>query len=134
MVNKVILLGRVGQDPQMTYTPQGTEVCKFSVATSETYKDKAGAKQEKTEWHNIVAWGNLAKICAEHVTKGMLLYIEGKMTTRQWEGKDKSKHQTTEVTIPQYGGVMKMLGGGRPKEQQQQGNTAPPADDQDVPF
>ena len=107
------------------------------MATSESYKKKDGSKEEKTEWHNIVAWGALAKICAEYVTKGMILYVEGKMTTRQWEGKDGSKRQTTEVTIPQYGGVMKMLGGGAPKEKpSDEGYDGPPpaGKEEDIPF
>lgn len=136
MINKVILVGRVGRPPEINYTPSGIEVCKFSMATSETYKDKAGAKQEKTEWHNIVAWGGLAKICAEYVTKGMILYVEGKMTTREWTNKEGAKQRTTEVTIPQYGGVMKMLGGGQPKEKPAENTEPGPTgnDEGDVPF
>jgi single-strand DNA-binding protein len=133
MVNKVILVGRVGKDAVMRYTPGGAAQANFSMATTETWKDKAGAKQEKTEWHQIVAWQKLAEICGEYVTKGMLLYIEGKISYRQWDGKDGTKHYITEIVA----GVMKMLGGGqkkedKPQETTQQGPSV--QDDSDIPF
>jgi single-strand DNA-binding protein len=133
MVNKVILVGRVGKDAVMRYTPGGAAQANFSMATTETWKDKAGAKQEKVEWHQIVAWQKLAEICGEYVTKGMLLYIEGKISYRQWDGKDGTKHYITEIVA----GVMKMLGGGqkkedKPQETTQQGPSV--QDDSDIPF
>ena len=133
MVNKVILVGRVGKDAVMRYTPGGAAQANFSMATTETWKDKAGAKQEKTEWHQIIAWQKLAEICGEYVTKGMLLYIEGKISYRQWDGKDGTKHYITEIVA----GVMKMLGGGqkkedKPQETTQQGPSV--QDDSDIPF
>ncbi len=97
MVNKVVLVGRIGRAPEVQFTPSGVAVAKFSVATSETWKDKQGAKQEKTEWHNIVAWNKLAEICGEYVTKGMLVYIEGKLRTRSWQDRDGNKRSTTEI-------------------------------------
>jgi len=135
MVNKIILVGRVGKDVAMRYTPSGVMQASFSMATTETWKDKAGTKQEKTEWHNIVAWQKLAEICGEYVTKGMLLYIEGKVTYRQWDGKDGAKHYITEIVA----GMMKMLGGGqkkeeKPQESQQAGQPAAGQDDDQIPF
>ena len=83
MINKVILLGYVGKDPEMA-TSQNVNLAKFSVATSESYKDQSGNWREDTEWHSIVAWRNLADYCAKHIKKGMLVYIEGKIINRQW--------------------------------------------------
>ena len=96
-VNKVILIGRLGKDPEVRYLANGTAVCSFSVATSETWKDKTtGEKQEKTEWSNIVVWGKLGEICGEYLSKGKQCYVEGSLQTRQWE-KDGQTHYTTEV-------------------------------------
>ena len=130
MVNKVVLVGRSGRAPEIKYIQSGAAVDNFSMATSETWKDKGGAKQEKTEWHNIIAWNKLAEICAEYLTKGMLVYIEGKLTTRSWEDKNGGKRQTTEIVAD----TMKMLGGGKPKESQQEGGAPPPSADEDIPF
>jgi single-strand DNA-binding protein len=84
-VNKVILVGNVGKDPEVKYTPNGVAQAKFSLATNERFKDKSGAWQERTEWHNLVAWQRLAEIVGEHVSKGAKLYIEGKLQTSNWE-------------------------------------------------
>ena len=84
-VNKVIVLGRLGQDPEMKYTPSGSAVTNFSVATSESWTDKSGQKQERTEWHRIVVWGRLAEISNQYLAKGRQVYIEGRLQTRQWE-------------------------------------------------
>ena len=81
-VNKVILLGRLGKDPEVKYTQAGTAVARFSIATDETWKDKAGEKQQRTEWHNVVAWRKLADICGQYLTKGRQVYIEGKLQSR----------------------------------------------------
>ena len=105
-VNRATILGRVGKDPEVRNLENGTTVANFSIATSESYKDKSGNKVEKVEWHNIVLWKGLADIAAKYVKKGDLIYIEGKITTRSWE-KDGSKHYTTEIV----GNEMKMLGG-----------------------
>jgi len=97
-VNKVILVGNLGKDPEVKYTPQGTAVAKFSVATSERYKDKQGEWQDRTEWHNIVAWQKLAEIIGEYVKKGNKIYIEGRLTTNSWEDqKTGEKKYRTEV-------------------------------------
>jgi single-strand DNA-binding protein len=84
VVNKVILIGRLGADPEIRYTPSGAEVANFRIATSEMWTNKNGEKEERTEWHRIVAWRNLAKICGEYLSKGRLVYIEGKIRTRAW--------------------------------------------------
>ena len=97
-VNKVILVGRLGKDPEIRSTPSGTSVAKFSLATDDRYTDKAGEKQERTEWHNIVAWGKLAEICGQYLRKGKLVYIEGKIRTDSWEDKEtKQKRYRTEI-------------------------------------
>lgn len=95
-VNNVILLGRLGQDPDLKYTPSGAAVCNFSVATSETWKDKSGEKQERTDWHNIVVWGKIGENLVRSVRKGDQIYIEGKLQTRSWE-KDGQKFYKTEI-------------------------------------
>src|SRR5262252_323283 len=97
-VNKVILVGRLGKDPELKYTASGTPFCRFSIATSDVWNDKAsGERQEKTEWHNIVAWDRLAEICNQYLTKGRLVYIEGSLQTREWDDQDGNKRRTTEV-------------------------------------
>jgi len=96
-VNRVTLLGRLGQDPEMKYAATGNAVCNFSVATSESWTDKSGQKQEKTEWHRIVVWGKLAELCHQYLKKGRQAYIEGKLQTRSWDGQDGQKRYTTEI-------------------------------------
>lgn len=133
-VNKVILVGRLGADPEVRYTSGGTAVAKFNLATSETYKDKEGGKQEKTEWHRVVAFGKLGEICGEYLSKGKQVYVEGKLQTNSWEDKDGNKRYTTEVNIAN----MVMLGsgeGGAPKEfsSSAQSHSSGPSED-DIPF
>jgi single-strand DNA-binding protein len=97
-VNKVILVGRLGADPEVRYTPSGVAVANFSIATSEEWKDKnTGEKKEQTEWHRIVVWRRLAEICGEYLHKGSQVYIEGRLQTRSWEDKDGNKRWTTEI-------------------------------------
>jgi single-strand DNA-binding protein len=97
-VNKVILLGNVGKDPEIKYTPSGTAVANFSIATGERYKDKEGQFQERTEWHNIVAWDKLAEIIGNYVKKGSKLYLEGRLQTRSWDDKQTGeKKYRTEI-------------------------------------
>ncbi len=106
-VNKVILIGNLGRDPEVRYTPSGVAVANFSIATSEEWKDKvSGQKQERTEWHRIVAWRRLGEICGEYLHKGSQVFIEGKLQTRSWEDRDGNKRYTTEV----YATTMQMLG------------------------
>ncbi len=105
-VNKVILVGRLGRDPETRYTSGGQAVANFTMATDESYKDRAGERQKRTEWHRIVLWGKLAEIAQQYLKKGMLVYIEGRIQTRQWEDKrDGQKRTTTEIV----GNAMKML-------------------------
>ncbi len=106
-INKAIIVGRLGKDPEMSYMPSGDAVCKLSVATSESWKDKSTAeKKERTEWHRIVAFRKLAEICGEYLSKGMLVGIEGKIQTNSWE-KDGEKRYSTEIIAD----TMQMLGG-----------------------
>lgn len=96
-VNKVILLGNLGKDPEVRYTPDGTPVASFSLATSEKWTDKSGQTQENTEWHSIIAWNKLADICKRFLTKGSKAYIEGKIKTRSWTDRDGNQRKTTEI-------------------------------------
>jgi single-strand DNA-binding protein len=97
-INKVILVGRLGRDPEMKYTATGTPFCRFSMATDESWTDKAsGERTEKTEWHNIVVWDKLAEICNNYLTKGRMVYIEGSLQTREWDDQEGNKRKTTEV-------------------------------------
>jgi single-strand DNA-binding protein len=97
MVNKVILIGRLGKDPEVRYTPDGTMVTNFNLATDEQRKDKNGEKIQRTEWHKIVTWGKLAEICGNYLVKGKLVFVEGRIQTRSWEDKDGVKRYTTEI-------------------------------------
>ncbi len=151
-VNKVILVGNLGRDPEVRYIKDGTAVANLRLATSETWNDQNGQKQERTEWHRIVAWGKLAEIAKEYMSKGRQIYVEGKLQTRSWDDRDGNKRYTTEVKADQ----IIMLGtrgdsaGSRdfaaaPPEQAEQagqeGQTAPAAapaqfeaTEDDVPF
>ena len=97
MVNKAILIGRLGAEPEVRYTQDGTMVTNFRLATNERWKDKSGEKAERTEWHRIVTFGRLAEICGNYLSKGSLVYIEGRVQTRSWEDKDGVKRYTTEI-------------------------------------
>jgi len=109
-INKVILVGNLGQDPEIRYTADGRPIANFSIATSETWNDKSsGERREKTEWHRVVAFGKLAEICGEYLSKGRQVYIEGKLQTRKWQGKDGQDRWTTEVVVDMRG-TMQMLG------------------------
>jgi len=105
-VNKVILVGNLGQDPEVRYMPNGNAVANFSIATSESWKDQAGAIQEKTEWHKCTAYRKLAEIIGEYVRKGSQIYVEGKLQTRKWQDQSGQDKYTTEIIIDQ----MQMLG------------------------
>lgn len=138
MVNKAILVGRLGNDPEVRYTQDGTPVASFSLATDEQWKDKNGKKVQKTEWHKIIAWRKLGEVCGEYLTKGKLIYIEGKIQTRQWENKDGIKQYTTEIIAQS----MKMLSGPGDGQSKQSGQSKPePApsaegalENDDIPF
>jgi single-strand DNA-binding protein len=137
-VNKAILIGNLGKDPDLRYTPSGQPVASFSLATSEKWRDKDGVQQDRTEWHNIVVWGRQAEIAKEYLSKGRQVYIEGRIQTRSWDDKDGNKRYTTEIVAntvrflgqrDQSGGAPS---GGAPQE-------APPSadltnEDDDLPF
>ncbi|AJF08151.1 single-stranded DNA-binding protein [Geoalkalibacter subterraneus] len=106
-INKVILVGNLGKDPELRYTPSGVPVATFSLATSERFKDRNGQQQEKTEWHNIVAWRQLAEICGKYLHKGKQVYLEGKIQTRKYQDRDGNDRYITEIVADQ----MQMLGG-----------------------
>jgi single-strand DNA-binding protein len=106
-VNKVILVGNLGKDPELSYLPSGQSVAKFSLATGRSYKDKNGEMKEETEWHNIVAWGKLGEICAQYLTKGRQAYVEGRIQTRTWEGRDGQKRTSVDIVAND----VQMLGG-----------------------
>ncbi len=104
-VNKVILVGRLGRDPETRYTSGGQAVCNFTLATDETFKDRSGERQKRTEWHRIVLWGKLAEIAQQYLKKGTMVYIEGRIQSRQWDDRDGNKRTTFEIV----GNVMRML-------------------------
>lgn len=133
-VNKVILIGNLGRDVELRHTPGGAAVAKFSVATNEVWKDKAGQKQEHTEWHNIVAWAKLAEFCGSYLTKGRQVYIEGTLRTRTYDDEKGNRRYFTEVraeTIqllgPKPGGAGEGGAPGMPPDM-------PPDNEDDIPF
>ena len=121
-VNKVILIGNLGSDPELRSTPGGSSVASFTLATNESWNDKEGTRQERTEWHRIVAWGKLAEICSQYLRKGKQVYIEGRLTTRSWEDKQGVQRKTTEIVAL----TMMMLGG---RGQSQDEGRAEPSDE-----
>jgi single-strand DNA-binding protein len=140
-INKVILVGNLGRNPETRHTQDGRPVCSFSIATSEKWKDRDGNRQEKTEWHNVVTFGKLAEICGEYLSKGRQVYIEGKLQTRKWTDKNDIDRYTTEIIANE----MQMLGS---RESSQNGNYQTPkpdtpsahmgnmqeTEDDDIPF
>lgn len=143
-INKVILIGRLGRDPEVRSTPSGATVAKFSIATDEKFTDRSGERQERTEWHNIVAWAKLAEICGQYLKKGKLVYIEGSLRTDSWDDKETGqKKYRTEIVARDMkmldrkgddeggGGSWSGGGGGRSSGPASSG---PDVDDDDVPF
>ena len=106
MVNRVFLVGRLGRDPEQRFTSSGTPVTNFSIATDERWKDQSGERQTRTEWHQIVVWGRLAEICSQYLNKGKLVFIEGRLQTREWDDRDGNRRRTTEIVASD----MQMLG------------------------
>jgi single-strand DNA-binding protein len=148
-VNKVILVGRLGKDPETRYTSSGQAVCNFTLATDETYKDRAGERQKRTEWHRIVVWAKQAEIAQQYLHKGSLVYVEGRIQTRQWDDREGQKRTTTEIVATNF----RMLGsrgdgsaaaaggaGGGGNEADLQTSSgaeetaAPEPSDEDIPF
>jgi single-strand DNA-binding protein len=147
-VNKAILVGNLGRDPELRQTPNGQSVVNFTLATSENWTDKSGERQERTEWHRIVAWGRTAEMCNQYLSKGRTVYVEGRIQTREWEDKDGNKRYTTEVnaqTVNFIGPRSDGGGGGTsyagrdenqassPPANNPPMDSAPPVDD-DIPF
>ena len=137
MVNRVILLGRLGRDPEMRYTGSGVPVVNFSLATNERWNDQNEGRQERTEWHKIVAWSKLAEICNQYLKKGHLVYIEGRLQTREWDDREGNKRRTTEVVAS----TMRMLNPGTdssaPKEKTVDAKSSEMdlgVTDDDIPF
>lgn len=152
-VNKAIIVGTLGNNPEVKYSESGSAIANLSVATSEQWRDKqTGEKKEQTEWHRVVIFGKLAEVAGEYLRKGSQVYIEGQLRTRKWTDSNGVDKYTTEIVIPQMGGVMQMLGGKRddsgqqsgqqpqrqqqpPKQQSPQGGHEPPMDfDDSIPF
>jgi single-strand DNA-binding protein len=106
-VNKVILVGRLGRDPEVRFTSGGQAVANFSLATDSSYKDKSGERQKKTEWHKIVVWGKQAEIAQQYLKKGSLIFIDGRLQSREWQDKEGQKKYTTEIVVNDF----RMLGG-----------------------
>ena len=156
-VNKVILIGNIGGDPEIRYMTNGTAVANITVATSNSWRDKAtGEQREKTEWHRVALYGKLAEVAGEYLHKGSQVYIEGQLQTRKWQNQQGQDQYTTEVVVQGFNGVMQMLGGRnggnqqqqpqqqQPQQQQQQQqpqqpqqpqyDTLPDQKDEDIPF
>jgi len=128
-VNKVILIGRVGRDPEVRYTSTGSPVATFSVATDESFKSKSGEQQQHTEWHRIVAWNKLAEICGEYLTKGKLVYIEGSIRSKQWDEPSGAKRTSFEIIARN----MQMLGSRADSERAASGGSRPAASQSQAP-
>jgi single-strand DNA-binding protein len=155
-VNKVILVGNLGADPELKYTPSNRPVCHLSVATNEVWKDKGGQKQERTEWHRVNVWGEPAENCAKFLSKGRMVYVEGRLQTRSWDDKDGKKRYSTEVVADRVvflgggpggesgaggGSGGRSKGGGRsgwgdeaPPSDNNDNGPPPPAGDDEIPF
>lgn len=156
-INKVILVGNLGQDPDVRYMPNGSAVANITIATSDSWRDKAtGEQREKTEWHRVVLFGKLAEVAGQYLKKGSQVYIEGQLQTRKWQDQSGQDRYSTEVVVQGFNGVMQMLGGrhqgqsphqngwGKPQQPQQQQQmqqppqqqyNEPPMDfDDDIPF
>ena len=136
-VNKVILVGRLGKDPEVRYSNNGNAITNFNLATSRVYKNKQGEKVDETEWHRCVSFGRTAEVCGEYLHKGSLIYVEGRLQTRDWEDKDGNKRWTTEIIIDN----MRMLGSKNDRGGSSSENSGNPFDkgpsdipDDDVPF
>ena len=127
-VNKVILIGNLGRDPEVRYTQGGSAVANLNLATNEVWNDKDGQKQERTEWHRVVVWGKQAEIAKEYLVKGRQIYVEGSLQTKQWEDKDGNKRYTTEIRCQRF-----LMIGGRGGEMRTEAGAAAPAGEPEMP-
>jgi single-strand DNA-binding protein len=153
-VNKVILVGNLGADPELKYTPSNRPVCNLSIATNEVFKDKGGQRQERTEWHRVTVWGEQAENCSKYLAKGRMVYIEGRLQTRSWDDKtDGKKRYSTEIVADRVtflgGGAEGGAAGGARRggrawgeeggsapagASEPEGHSPPPPSDDDIPF
>jgi single-strand DNA-binding protein len=133
-INKVILVGRLGGDPEIRYTNTGTAVANFSMATSTNWTNKDGEREEKTEWHRIVAFGRLGEICGEYLNKGKQVYVEGRLQTRSWEDKDGNRRKTTEIIAQQLQMLGAPSGERPPAEEEAVTEGEEPIPEDDIPF
>ncbi|MBF6568968.1 MAG: single-stranded DNA-binding protein [Candidatus Binataceae bacterium] len=140
-VNKAILIGNLGRDPEVRYLPSGQTVASFSLATSDSYSDRSGNRQERTDWHNIVVFGKQAELCSQYLKKGRQVYIEGRIQTSQYEAKDGTgKRSRTEIVAQRVQFLGGKQGGGERVESSHEpmelgaGDAVPPIDDEDIPF
>ncbi len=131
-VNKVILIGHLGADPELRYTPNGTPVANFRIATTERWINKQGERMESTEWHRIVAWGKLGEFCGQYLNKGKQVYIEGRLRTRSWEDKDGKKQWTTEIIAQRLQLLGKLERPSTPPEELAAPEEVPT--EEDIPF
>lgn len=129
-LNKVMIIGRLGRDPEMRYTPSGRPVTSFSVATSRSWSTAEGDRRTETEWFNVVAWGSLAEICKQYLSKGQQVYVEGRLQTRYWEDSEGTKHSSTEVVANE----MIMLGDRRESSQANEDNLFLKDEEDEFPF
>jgi single-strand DNA-binding protein len=133
-LNKVLLIGNTGRDPEVRYTASGTAVASFSLATSEKFKNKGGEWEERTEWHNVILWGRLAEIAGEYLSKGKTVFIEGRLQTRKWQDRDGKDRFTTEIVGEKMQMLSKKEGNGRTADAPGHDEPAPLPNDDDEPF
>ena len=129
-LNKVMVIGHLGRDPEMRFTPSGRPVTTFSLATSRSWKTSDGERRSETEWFNIVAWGSLAEICNQYLKKGQQVYVEGRLQNRRWEDDEGNQRSTTEIVARE----MIMLGGRRDQKEDDSGNDFDEGDEEEFPF
>jgi single-strand DNA-binding protein len=136
-LNKVLLIGNLGRTPELRHTKNGSPVCNFSIATTERWTDQSGSRQEKTEWHDVVTWARLAETCAEHLAKGRTVYVEGRLQTRTWTGRDgqeKSRQEVKADRVIFLGGRSLARGYSDSPEGQRDAAQAPHGEDDGIPF
>ena len=133
-LNKVILIGNLGQDPEARFTPQGTAVCNLSVATNESWKDQNGEMQDRTEWHRVVMYGRMAETATEYMKKGQMVYVEGRLHTREWEDQNQIKRRTTEIRCDNFTMLGKRSDPGPPSANPDSSMKPDAGVDDDLPF
>ena len=134
-LNKVILIGNLGQDPEARFTPQGTAVCNLSVATNESWKDQNGEMQDRTEWHRVVMYGRMAETATEYMKKGQMVYVEGRLNTREWEDQNQIKRRTTEIRCDNFTMLGKRSDPSSPPSANPDSSMKPDSgEDDDLPF